>query len=397
MKTLLEDLRYGLRTLLQRPGFFAVAVVTLGLGIGANSAIFSTVNAVLLRPLSFPDSESIVLLEGINPRQGITQSNMSVPDIADWQNQNQSFEQIAGFISGGALLTSNDETERVLGSWVSSDFFTLLRTNAALGRNLQADDARKSPVDVAVLSYGLWQKRFGGDPKVIGSKVAISGGSVTIVGVMPNGFEFPQQSEMWFPFNLDASAERRDNRYVNVIGRLKPGVTTEQAQADINSINQRLSESYVETNTGWSTRVSNLRESMVSGTRTALLVLLGAVAMVLLIACGNVANLLLARITARQKEIAVRTALGASRWRIVRQLITESLLLSVIGGVVGFGISVWLTRLLIAVSPANSPRFDEIGIDWRVFLFTLGITLVTGLIFGVVPASRRPGLTSTRI
>ncbi|HEV2884228.1 MAG TPA: ABC transporter permease [Pyrinomonadaceae bacterium] len=386
METLLKDISYGIRNLIKRPGFFAVAVITLALGIGANSAIFNTVNAVLLRPLSFPESENIVLLEGINPAQGITDSNMSVPDLVDWQSQNQSFEQIAGFISGGALLTSNEETERVLASWVSGDFFALMRTNVALGRNLQADDARKEPVEVAVLSYGLWQKRFGGDPKVIGSKVTVSGGSVTIVGVMPNGFDFPQQSQMWFPFPLDASAERRDNRYVNVIARLKPGVTVPQAQADLDTINQRLSQSYGETNTGWSTRVTNLREQLVSGMRTSLLVLLGAVAIVLLIACANVANLLLARATARRKEIAVRTALGASRLRIVRQLLTESLLLSIIGGVFGFGLSVWLTRLLVAISPPNTPRFEEIGIDSRVFLFTVGITLLTGLVFGVAPA-----------
>lgn len=385
METLLKDVSYGIRNLIKRPGFFAIAVVTLALGIGANSAIFNTVNAVLLRPLSFPESENIVLLQGINPAKGITQSNMSVPDILDWQTQNQSFEQIAGFLSGGVLLTSNEETERVLAAGVTGDFFALMRTNAALGRTLQPDDARKGHDNVAVLSYGLWQKRFGGDANVIGSKVMISGDNTTIVGVMPNGFEFPQQSQLWWPFPMEAS-ERRDNRYVNVIARLKPGVTVEQAQTDLDTINRRLTQSYSETNTGWSTRVTNLREQLVSGLRTSLLVLLGAVAIVLLIACANVANLLLARATARQKEIAVRTALGASRLRIIRQLLTESLLLSVIGGVIGFGLSIWLTRLLIAVSPANSPRFDEIGIDGRVFLFTLGITLLTGLVFGVAPA-----------
>lgn len=386
MKTILNDMQFGWRSLLKRPGFFAIAVLTLGLGIGANSAIFSTVNAVLLRPLSFPDSESLVLLEGVHTRQGISQSNMSVPDIVDWQNQNQSFEHLAGFITGGVLMMSNEETERVLSAGVSGDFFALMRTNPALGRTLQPDDARTGHDNVAVLSYGLWQKRFGGDPSVIGTKVMISGDNTTIVGVMPNGFEFPQQAELWWPLILDGAAERRDNRYVNVVGRLKPGVTVEQANVDINAINQRLAQTYVETNAGWSTRVTNLRERTVTGLRTSLLVLLGAVAMVLLIACANVANLLLARVTSRQKEIAVRTALGASRWRIVRQLLTESLLLSIIGGVVGFGLSVWLTRLLIAVSPANSPRFDEIGIDRRVFLFTLGITLLTGFVFGVAPA-----------
>ncbi|HKO60924.1 MAG TPA: ABC transporter permease [Pyrinomonadaceae bacterium] len=386
MKTLLEDVRYGLRTLLKRPGFFAVAVLTLGLGIGANSAIFSTVNAVLLRPLSFPDSESLVLLEGVHTRQGITQSNMSVPDIVDWQNQNQSFEQIAAFVTGGVLMMSNEETERVLAAGVSGDFFPLMRTNAALGRTLQPDDARKGHDNVAVLSYGQWQKRFGGDPGVIGRQVMISGDNTTIVGVMPAGFEFPQQMEVWVPLTLDSATERRDNRAYNVVARLKPGVTIEQAQADINAIDQRLAQTYVETNSGWSTRITNLRERTVTGLRTSLLVLLGAVAMVLLIACANVANLLLARVATRQKEMAVRTALGASRWRIVRQLLTESLLLSIIGGIAGFGLSVWLTRLLIAVSPPNTPRFDEIGIDARVFLFTLGITLITGLVFGVAPA-----------
>jgi putative ABC transport system permease protein len=386
MDTFFKDISYGIRNLIKRPGFFAVAVITLALGIGANSAIFNMVNAVLLRPLSFPDSDKLVLLEALNLAYGTTDGNMSVPDLVDLQSQNQSFQQMAGFITGGSLLTSNEETERVLASSVSGDFFALLGTRAALGRTLQADDAQKGHSDVVVLSHGLWQKRFGGDQKVIGSKVMVGGGSFTIVGVMPNGFEFPQQSEMWFPLPLDAAAERRDNRYLNAIGRLKPGVTVEQAQADISTINQRLAQSYRETNTGWSTRVSNLRDRMVRGIRTSLLVLLGAVAMVLLIACANVANLLLARASARQKEIAVRTALGASRFRIVRQLLTESLLLSIIGGVFGLGLSVWLTRLLIAVSPANSPRFDEIGIDRRVFLFTLGTTLLTGLVFGVAPA-----------
>jgi putative ABC transport system permease protein len=385
MESLFKDIRYAVRSLGKRPGFAAIAVLTLALGIGANTAIFNTVNAVLLRPLSFPESENMVLLEGINPAKGITQSNMSVPDILDWQTQNNSFEQIAGFLGGGVLLTSNEETERVLAAGVTGDFFALMRTNAALGRTLQPDDARKGYDNVAVLSYGLWQKRFGGDPKVIGTKVMISGDNTTIVGVMPNGFEFPRQAQLWWPFPLEAS-ERRDNRYVNVIARLKPGATVAQAQADLDTINQRLAQAYVETNTGWSTRVTNLREQLVSGIRTSLLILLGAVAIVLLIACANVANLLLARATARQKEIAVRTALGASRLRIIRQLLTESVLLSIIGGVFGLGLSVWMTRLLVAVSPANTPRFEEIGIDRRVFLFTLGITLLTGLVFGLAPA-----------
>ncbi|MEK6281440.1 MAG: ABC transporter permease [Acidobacteriota bacterium] len=386
METFLKDIRYGIRSLLKRPGFFAVAVITLALGIGANSAIFNTVNAVLLRPLSFPESERVVFFEGINPPQGLTQSNMSVPDIVDWQSQNQSFEQIAAFVSGGSLLTSDDETERVRASGVTADFFALMRTNALYGRNLQPDDSQPGREPVVVLSYGLWQRHFGADPKIIGSNVMMGGKNTTIVGVMPASFDYPQQSELWAPLPLDGPSGRRDNRNMEVIARLKPGVTIEQAQADMDTINQRLAQAYRETNTGWSVRVSNLREQIVSGVRTSLLVLLGAVAFVLLIACANVANLLLARATARQKEIAVRTALGAGRMRIIRQLLTESVLLSLIGGALGFGLSVWLTRLLVAISPANSPRFDEIRIDSRVFFFTLAITLLTGLIFGVAPA-----------
>jgi putative ABC transport system permease protein len=371
---------------LKRPGFTAVAIITLALGIGANSAIFSAVNAVLLRPLSFPESEKIVLVVGINPPQGITDSNLSVPDFADWQNQNQVFEQMAGFVTGGSLLVNNEETERVRGTSATADFFPLFKTNALLGRTLQPDDAQKGRDSVVVLSYGLWQRRFGSDPKVVGSKVKLGGEATTVVGVMPAGFDYPAQSELWVPFPIDAAAERRDNRYMNVITRLKSGVTLPQAQAQMDTINQRLAETYRETNTGAGVRLATLQESLVGGTRASLLLLLGAVAFVLLIACANVANLLLARATARQKEIAVRAALGASRWRIIRQLLTESVLLSTVGGGIGLLLSLWLTKLLIAVSPPNSPRFDEIRPDARVFLFTLALAVITGLFFGLAPA-----------
>lgn len=386
MENLFKDIRYGFRSLLKRPGFTLVAVITLALGIGANSAIFSVVNSVLLRPLSYPESEQIVLLDGINPPKGITQSNMSIPDFADWQQQNQVFEHMAGFVSGGALLTSGDETERVRGTSVTADFFPLMRTDAVIGRALQADDSQKGRDPVVVLSYGLWQRRFGADQNIVGSKVILGGKSATIVGVMPAGFDYPAQSELWAPFPIDAAAERRDNRYLGVITRLKPGATIVQAQAQMDTINQRLGQAYGETNSGWNVKLASLRERLVGAMRSSLLMLLGAVAFVLLIACANVANLLLARATVRQKEIAVRTALGASRWRIIRQLLTESVLLSLIGGGVGLLLGIWLTKLLIAVSPPNSPRFDEIRPDARVFAFTLALTLITGLIFGLAPA-----------
>ena len=394
MEDLVKDIRYGVRSFLKRPGFLFIAVSTLALGIGATTAMFTVVNSVLLRPLRFPEPERIMLLEGVNPRMGITQSNMSVPDIGDWQQQSQSFEQIAAFVSGGVFLSTGDEVERVRAAGVSSDFFPLFRTNPALGRALQADDMQEGREPVAVISHALWQRRFGGAAGVVNSQVTVSGRATTIVGVMPADFTYPGDSEMWTPFPLNPSTEARDNRFVSVVTRLKPNVSMDQAQVEMDTINQRLAQNYVDTNSGWSVRLIELRERLVGNLRTSLLILLGAVAFVLLIACANVANLLLARAAYRQKEIAVRTALGASRWRVVRQLLTESTLLSVVSGLLGLALSLWLIKVLIAISPANSPRVEEIGIDLRVFGFTLAVTMLAGLLFGLFPAlqTSRPNL-----
>jgi putative ABC transport system permease protein len=386
METLFKDLRYGVRSLLKQPTFTLVAVITLALGIGGNSAMFSVVNAVLLRPLQYPEPDRIAVLEGVNPPRGITQSNMSIPDFADWQNQNQVFEHMAGFIAGGVLLNNGEETERVHGTAVTADFFALFRTPSLHGRTLQADDAQPGRDPIAVLGYGIWQRRFGGDTGVVGRRIILSGKSTTIVGVMPQGFDYPVRSEAWVPLPLDPAKEARDNRYMSVIARLKSGASLSQARVQLNTINQRLAQSYNETNHGWGVKVMTLQDRLVSDVRRSLLILLGAVAFVLLIACANIANLLLARATARHKEIAVRTALGASRWRIVRQLLTESLLLSLAGGAFGLLFSVWLTKVLIAISPADSPRFDEIRPDARVFIFTITLTVVTGVVFGLAPA-----------
>jgi putative ABC transport system permease protein len=347
--------------------------------------------------LQFPEPERIVLFLGINPRQGINESNMSVPDIADWQQQASSFEQIAGFVSGGLFLTVGDETERVRGTSVSTDFFPLFKTNPVYGRTLQPGDMQEGSEPVIVISYALWQRRFGGDASVVNSKVTLNGKPATIVGIMPAGFTYPSDNEAWVSLPLEPAKEPRDNRYVQVVTRLKPQVSLSQAQAEMDTISQRLAQNYAETNTGWGVRLLELRESLVGEFRVALLILLGAVAFVLLIACANVANLMLARAIYRQKEIAVRTALGASRMRIVRQLLTESMLLSVVSGVAGFTLSLGLTRLLIGITPPNTPRVSEIGIDLRVFGLTLAIAVFAGLLFGLFPAlqTSRPNLNDT--
>ncbi len=397
MENLIKDLRYGVRSFLKRPGFLLIAISTLALGIGATTAMFTVVNSVLLRPLQFPEPERIALLEGINPRQGITQSNMSVPDIADWQQQNQSFEQIAGFFSGGLFLGIGEETERVRASGVTPEFFGVFKTNPISGRALQAEDSKPGAPAVIILSHALWQRRFGGAADVVNRQITVNGKPATIVGIMPAGFNFPADSEVWSAFVLDATNEPRDNRYVSVVARLKPNVSLASAQADMDTINQRLSQNYTVTNTGWGVKLTELRERMVGELRTSLLILLGAVAFVLLIACANVANLLLARAAYRQKEIALRTALGASRLRVVRQLLTESVLLSVVSGIAGLALSIWLIKLLVAISPQNTPRIAEIGIDLKVFGFTLGLTVLSGLLFGMVPAlqTSRPNLNET--
>ena len=397
MDTLIKDLRYGVRSFLKRPGFLVIAISTLALGIGATTAMFTVVNSVLLRPLQFPEPERIVLFEGVNPRMGITESSMSVPDIVDWQQQSKSFEWIAAFYSGGSILSTSDEVERVRATDVSAEFFPLFKTNPISGRVLQADDMQEGRDAVAVISHALWQGRFGGAADVVNRKIILNGKAATIVGIMPAGFTYPYDCEVWTPFSLEPAKEPRDNRYVSVVTRLKPGVTMAQAQTEMDTINQRLAQNYGETNSGWGVRLTELRESLVGELRTSLLVLLGAVAFVFLIACANVANLLLARAAYRQKEIALRTALGASRLRVVRQLLTESVLLSLVSGVAGLGLSLWFLKLLIAITPANTPRVKEIGIDWRVFAFTFAATILAGIMFGLFPAlqTSRPNLNET--
>jgi predicted permease len=379
-----QDLRFGARMLAKKPGLTFVAVLTLALGIGANTAIFSVVNAVLLRPLPYAQPDRLVYAFRMQPP--ILRGPISRPDYLEWQAQNQSFQNLAAFTYGTFNLTGVDQAERLRGALVSEDFFTLFGAKPAQGRFLLPSDNQPGSPRATVISYGLWQRRFGGDPGIVGNTVALNGDSYTVVGVAPVAFNFPARIDAWIPAKLNESQQGRGSNYLLVIGRLKDGVGIEQAQAQFNQVAAALAAQYPASDTNLTVMVSPLLEEQVRFIRPILWIMLGAVGFVLLIACANVANLLLARAMARQKEIAIRTAMGASRWQIVRQLLTESMLLAIVGGGLGILLAVWAIDLLVALAPANIPRVREVSVDGAVLGFTLLVALLTGLIFGLAPA-----------
>ncbi|HEV2806263.1 MAG TPA: ABC transporter permease [Chthoniobacterales bacterium] len=387
MNTLLQDIRYGLRMLLKYKGFTAVAVIALALGIGANTAIFSLVNGVLLRPLPFPDAERIVYFEGNNPSSGINESNISFLDFQDWSQQTDLFASTAAYWTASANLGADGaEPERVPRAGVTSGFFSVLGVQPFLGRTFLPEDDKPGTISAAIISHGLWKRRFGSDPAIVGKQVQISSRPITVLGVMPPGFEYPEQTQVWVTSAVTLSQEPRDNRSWSAIARLNTGVDLKRAQTQISAINARLAKESYETNKGWDAHLWPLHERMVREVKPSLLALLGAVGLVLLIACANVANLLLARSAARQKEIAIRAAMGASRGRVLRQMLTESVLLSVIGGIAGLLVSIWLTEVLMSIVPEGAPRPEHVGIDFRVLTFALGVSALTGILFGIVPA-----------
>jgi putative ABC transport system permease protein len=379
--TLVQDVRYGLWMLRRNPGFTFVAVLTLALGIGANTAIFSVVNAVLLRSLPYHDPERLVSV-------GRVPSGL----FLKWREQARSFEQIAGETEGGADLTGIGEPERLRTGIVSANLFATLGLAPALGRAFTPEEDRTGGTPVAILSDALWRRRFGSDPQVIGRTLTLDGQSRTVIGVMPPGFRFPVRSDLWIPLALKVAQESSGERdtEVGVIARLKPGLTMESARADLSAILERQRQAFPRKYSDERVGVVGLSEGPVDNVRLALLILFGAVAFVLLIACANVANLLLARSAARGKEMAIRAAVGAGRLRLVRQLLTESLLLSLIGGAAGLLLASWGAKLLVAMSPRGFERIEESSssflVDGRVLAFTCGVVVLVGLIAGIFPA-----------
>jgi putative ABC transport system permease protein len=392
MNTLWQDLRYGARMLLKQPGFTLIAVLTLALGIGVNTAIFSVVNAALLRRLPY-DATRMVAVNSFSPQKDQRAFGAAPADFLDWQAQSQAFEQLTLYSGGGIGLAEAERMEVISGARVAVNFFATFGVLPLLGRAFTSEEGLASGPKAVILSHQFWQERFGGDPQIVGRALKTRDGAVTVVGVMPPDFKFPWNVKVWTPLARDiGEMKSRTARYFRAVGRLKPGQTVESAQAEMQVIAARLAEAYPKDNQGRTVRVTDWRASLVEDSRKALLILMGAVLFVLLIACANVANLLLARSAARRKEIAIRLALGAQRRTVLRQLLLESLLLAGLGGALGLLLAVWgveaLTRLLPELNfsfQSLSELRDEIRIDRGVLLFTLAVSLLTGLIFGLVP------------
>ena len=384
----IQDLRYAGRMQLKNPGFTIVAVIALALGIGANTAIFSVVNSVLLRPLPYKDPERLVMVWEDASKFGYPRDTPAVANFVDWRDQNTVFEGMAAIADKSFNLTGTGDPERLEGRRVSANLFPLLGVDPQLGRTFTSAEDQPGSDKVVVLSYALWQRRFGGDNSIVGKPLSLNGETYTVVGVMPARFQFPTSDDaLWVPIAFTSQQlVSRGSHYLQVLARLKPGTSLEQAQTEMHTIAARLSQQYPNSNTDLGAAVTSLHEHLVGDIRPALLILLGAVGLVLLIACANVANLLLARAAVRQKEIAVRIALGARRWRLIRQFLTESVLLSAIGGVVGLAIAYGGLFLLRAFIPENISQAKQISIDLKVLGFTFMVAMITGLVFGLAPA-----------
>jgi putative ABC transport system permease protein len=382
---LLTDARYALRQWRKTPGFSTVAVLTLAFGIGATTAIFSVVNAVMLRPLPYPDAERLVSVFEIVPQYG--RFSVAPGNFLDWRQQNRVFDHIAAYANGSDTYVGADGPERLLMSSVSWDVFEAIGISPALGRGFRAEEDLPGRNAVIVISHGMWQRRFGGDGGILGRSVTLSGAPVTVVGVMPQGFFFPSREvEFWRPIALDTAKATRGGHYLGVIGRVKPGVSLEQANAEMNKIALQLGTQFPKTNANESAEAVEMRELIVGPVRPMLLTLLAAVGVVILIACANVANLLLVRASVREKEIAIRTALGAGRGRLIGQMLTESLILAIGGGALGILLAYLAIGPIQRLGAASIPRVLEVALDRTVLTFAVAISMATGILFGIAPA-----------